>query len=50
MAVTLVRQKEAAEADERGERNSDLTSGVHVSFPQHFPPMTRQKQSLPRLA
>jgi hypothetical protein len=40
MAVALVRQKEAAEADECGQRHGDLTSSVHVSFPQHFPPMT----------
>jgi hypothetical protein len=25
---------------------SDLTGSVHVSFPQHFPPMTRRRRSL----
>jgi hypothetical protein len=32
--------KEAAEADQCGERHGDLTGSVHVSFPQHFPPIT----------
>jgi hypothetical protein len=40
VAVALVRQKEAAEADQCGEGHGDLTSSVHVPFPQHFPPMT----------
>jgi hypothetical protein len=40
VAVALVRQKEAAEADQCGERHGDLTSSVHVSFPQCLPPMT----------
>jgi hypothetical protein len=39
VAVALVRQEEAAEADQCSERHSDLTSSVHVSFPQCFPPM-----------
>ena len=33
MAVALVRQEQAAEADECGEGDGDLTSGVDVSFP-----------------
>ena len=40
VTVPLVSQKEAAEADQCGERHGDLTGSVHVSFPQHFPPMT----------
>ena len=39
VTVPLVSQKEAAEADQCGKRHSDLTGSVHVSFPQHFPPM-----------
>jgi hypothetical protein len=41
VALALIRQEQTTEADERGERHSDLTSSVHVSFPQHFPPMNR---------
>ena len=40
VAVTLVRQEEAAEADHCGQRHGDLTSSVHVSFPLYLPPMT----------
>jgi hypothetical protein len=40
VAVAVVCEEEAAEADECGERDSDLTSSVHVSFPQPFPPMS----------
>jgi hypothetical protein len=40
VAVALVRQKEAAEADQCGERHGDFTNGVHVSFPQCLRPMT----------
>jgi hypothetical protein len=39
MAVALVRQEQAAEADKRGERYSDLTSCIHVLFPSAFSPM-----------
>ena len=39
MAVALVGQKEAAEADENGKRHSYLTSSVHVLFPQCFLPI-----------
>src|ERR1700727_3150261 len=50
VTVPLVSQKEAAEADQCGKRHSDLTGSVHVSFPQHFPPMTRRRRSLSKLA
>ena len=40
VAVTLVRQEEAAEADEDGERHRDLASGIHVLFLLSFPHMT----------
>ena len=51
VAVPLVSQKEAAEADQCGKRHSDLTGSVHVSFPQHFPPNgSRRRRSLSKLA
>src|SRR6202020_3635772 len=39
VALALIRQEQATEADERGERHSDLTSSVHVLFPQSYPPI-----------
>ena len=39
MALALIRQEQATEAHERGERHSDLSSSVHVSFPQSYPPI-----------
>jgi len=33
VAGAFIRQKDATEADQRGERHSDLTSSVHVSIP-----------------
>jgi hypothetical protein len=39
VALALIRQEQATEADKRGERHSDLTSSVHVSFPQPYPPI-----------
>jgi FkbM family methyltransferase len=39
VALALIRQEQATEADERGERHSDLTSSVHLSFPQLARPM-----------
>jgi hypothetical protein len=32
VALALIRQEKATEADERNERHSDLTSGIHVMF------------------
>jgi len=39
VAVALVGQKEAGEADEGGDRHRDLTSSVHVLFPRCLPPI-----------
>lgn len=51
MALALIRQEEASEADQNGERHSDLASRVHVLFPQRFQPMSLAlhdgSQSLP---
>lgn len=51
MALALIRQEEASEADQNGERHSDLASRVHVLFPQRFQPMSLalhdRSQSLP---
>jgi hypothetical protein len=40
MALALIRQEEASETDQSGERHSDLARGVHVLFPQRFAPMS----------
>jgi hypothetical protein len=40
VAVALVRQEEAAEADQDGERHRDLASAIHVLFFLSFPHMT----------
>ncbi len=39
-AVAFLRQEKPAKADDRGKRDGDLASGVHVLFPQQFPPLS----------